>query len=78
MELNEKRKAELKQTIESFKTFNSKRFAGWLPLKPIIGAFVVSTDKRFVGFGVRFYETMFDEPEYLGQGLEFLPIQIIS
>jgi hypothetical protein len=76
MELTELQQQKLKEEINSFKMFNKDRMKIW-ELKPIIGAMRLSRGGGFVGFGVRFYNDMFTEPENLGS-LTFYPIQIIS
>jgi len=77
MELTTEQTRDIQNTINEFKQFNQDRLKTWT-LKPIIGLMTVTTTNKPLGFGVRFYDGMFNEPEYLGQGLTFNPIQIIK
>ena len=75
MKLTTEQKNSLEQEIETFKHFNAERMKIWKP-KPIIGAMICAD--KFMGFGVRFYEKMFETPEYVGQGYTFHPIREIK
>ena len=78
MNLTTKQKKDLREIITAFKQFNQEKIdKDWI-IKPIIGLYTITATGDALGFGIRFYEEMFDKPEYLGQGLTFNPVQIIK
>ncbi len=63
---------------KEFLEFNSQRFNIWVKngVKPILGDFL--NCGKSIGYGIRFYNAMPTEDEYLGEGLTFHPIKEIE